>query len=102
MGTETERHMEFHSDLKDQLMVRHFVGSEQLGECFEYTVTLYSTSDDIKLESILGTSATVEVRMGFPEPRFFNGIVCEFSHLGREETYALYRVVQFDVDAKVV
>ncbi|HET6339552.1 MAG TPA: type VI secretion system tip protein TssI/VgrG [Polyangiales bacterium] len=93
MGTETERHMQFHSDLNDQLMVRHFVGSEQLGECFEYTVTLYSTSDDLKLESILGTSATVEVRMGFPEPRFFNGIVCEFSHLGREETYALYRVV---------
>ena len=76
MGTETQRHMEFHSDLKEQLFVRHFVGTEELGDCFEYTVTLYSKSAEVKLEELLGKSVTVEVRMGdFPEPRFFNGIV---------------------------
>lgn len=93
MGIEDQRHMQFHCELSDQLMVRYFSGSERLGDLFEYNVTLYSKKTDIKLEQLLGTSATVEVRMGFPEPRYFNGIVCEFSHLGYDENYALYRVV---------
>ena len=94
MGIETARHLEFHSDLKDKLMVRHFVGTEELGDCFEYSVTLYSTASDVKLEALLGKSVTVEVRLGtIVEPRYFNGIVTEFSYLGTEETYSLYRVI---------
>jgi hypothetical protein len=40
MGTEDQRHMQFHSELGDQLMVRYFSGSEQRGDLFEYNVTL--------------------------------------------------------------
>lgn len=93
MNVEAERPMSFHCELKDQLMVRHFVGQEMLGQCFEYVVTLYSENATISLDELLGTHATVEVRMGLPKPRYFDGIVCECTQLGRSETYFVYRVV---------
>lgn len=94
MGTETERELEFHCSLgPDVLMVRHFVGAEHLGGNFEYAVTLYSTDQNVKLESLLGKHATVEVKFDPSTPRYFDGIVSEFSHQGAEGDYALYRAV---------
>jgi type VI secretion system secreted protein VgrG len=94
MGIETEREMEFHCSLgKDALMVRRFTGMEQLGEMFEYVVSVFSTNHNVKSESLLGKHASVEVRFGLGSPRFFDGIVAEFSHVGSEEDHALYTVV---------
>ena len=94
MGIETEREMAFHCSLgPDVLMVRHFVGAERLGGNFEYAVTLYSQNQNIELEALLGKHATVEVRFGLTAPRYFDGIVSEFSHQGAEANHALYRVV---------
>lgn len=94
MGTETERELEFHSPVgPDTLMVRHFVGAEHLGGNFEYAVTLYSKDHNVKLESLLGKHATVEVKFDPSQPRYFDGIVSEFSHQGSEGDHALYRAV---------
>jgi type VI secretion system secreted protein VgrG len=94
MGIETERELEFHCSLgPDVLMVRHFSGAEHLGGNFEYAVTLYSTDQNVKLESLLGKHATVEVKFDPGAPRYFDGIVSEFSHQGADGDYALYRAV---------
>jgi type VI secretion system secreted protein VgrG len=94
MGIETEREMEFHCPLgPDVLMVRHFSGAERLGGNFEYVVTLFSKNQNIEFEQLLGKHATVEVRFGLSAPRYFDGIVCEFSHQGSEAHHALYRIV---------
>lgn len=93
MGIESERELEFHSPLgPDTLMVRHFVGSEHLGTPFEYSVTLFSQNHDIESEALLGNSCTVEVKLDRDKPRYFNGIACEFSHVGISEGYAVYRL----------
>jgi type VI secretion system secreted protein VgrG len=94
MAIEADRPLAFHCPLGDDvLLVRHLVGHERLGGCFEYTVTLFSEDHNLQLESLLGKHATVEVRLGLEKPRFFDGIVCEFGHLGTAESHALYRVV---------
>jgi type VI secretion system secreted protein VgrG len=94
MGIETERELEFHCPLgPDVLMVRHFAGAEYLGGNFEYVVTLYSDDQNVKLESLLGKHATVAVKFDPSQPRYFDGIVSEFSHQGTEADSALYRVV---------
>ncbi len=94
MAIETDRHLELHCSLgPDKLLVRRFSGSEQMGRCFEFTVTLLSDDHDIEMESLLGQHATVEVKqklMGYE--RFYDGIVCEFSHSGTFGRYALYRM----------
>jgi type VI secretion system secreted protein VgrG len=92
VGIETDRHLELHCSLgPDKLLVRHFGGTEQLGRCFEYTLTLYSTDHDVKMESLLGQHASVRIRVASSE-RFFDGIVCSFSHSGAAGRYALYRM----------
>jgi type VI secretion system secreted protein VgrG len=92
MGIEAERHVELHCPLgPDILLVRRFSGQEQLGRCFEYTLTLFSTDDNVEMESLLGQHASVRVRIAGQE-RFFDGIVCDFSHIGRQHRYALYRM----------
>jgi type VI secretion system secreted protein VgrG len=74
-------------------MVREFAGTERLGAPFEYVVSLYSKNHNIELESLLGEHATVEVRFELTEPRFFDGIICEFSHQGSDGDHALYSAV---------
>lgn len=94
MGVEAERFMRFDCPLgNDMLWVRHFSGSEALGDCFEYSVMLFSKYPYIKGEDILGQSATVEVLFNPDKPRYFNGIVCEFGYVGTQEGHYAYRAV---------
>ena len=94
MGIEAERHLEFHCPLgPDVLLIQHLHGTERLGECFEYVLTLYSKDTDIKAEDLLGQHATVRVKVGAHPERFFDGIVCEFGAIGYQKSYALYRTV---------
>jgi type VI secretion system secreted protein VgrG len=94
MGIEDERQLAFHCPLgPDVLLVRSLVGSEQLGACFEYTVTLYSLDHDVKIDSLLGQEVTVEVRLGLSKPRYFSGIVCEVTCRGMAGRYVVYEAV---------
>lgn len=94
MGVEAERYMRFDCPLgNDMLWVRHFTGSESLGACFEYSVTLFSKYPYIQAKDLLGKSATVEVLFNPDKPRYFNGLVCEFGYVGVQEHFHAYRAV---------
>jgi type VI secretion system secreted protein VgrG len=94
MGIETERNLAFHCPLKeDLLLVRSLTGSEELGSCFEYHVTLYSLDHNVNVESLLNKEVSVEVRLGLSKPRYFSGIVCEISHRGMAGAYVVYEAV---------
>jgi type VI secretion system secreted protein VgrG len=93
MGIEAERHLAFHCSLaEDALVVRSLTGTEQLGACFDFNVTLYSLGHDVDIESLLGTEASVEVRLGLSTPRYFSGIVCEVNQRGTSGRYVVYHV----------
>src|SRR5215831_14129661 len=94
MGIEAQRQMAFHCPLgEDVLMVRSLTGSERLGSCFMYSVTLYSEDQDVQMSSLLGKEVTVEVRFGLSKPRYFSGIVAEISHHGNAGRYVVYRAL---------
>lgn len=94
MGVEAQRHMAFHCSLGDDvLVVRSLTGNEQLSTCYEYVVTLFGTDHDVKLDSLLRTHASVEIRLGRSEPRYFSGIVSEASYQGTTGRYAVYQVI---------
>ena len=93
LANEPDRCVELHCPLgPDALQVRHFSGREQLGSCFEYSLQLLSTDHDASMEAVLGQHASVRLKIKEHE-RFFDGIVCEFSHQGRHGRHALYRMV---------
>jgi type VI secretion system secreted protein VgrG len=94
MGIEDERCLLFDCPLgKDVLLIRSVEGTERLGTCFSYALTLYSLDLDIEAEKLLGQPATVHIQFAKQEPRFLNGLACEFSPIGHEGRYAVYRMV---------
>ncbi len=94
MTIEAARFLSFHCSLgPDVLLIRNFSGSEKLGECFEYVLTLFSTDANLKAEDLLGQHASVGVKVGKQPERFFDGIVCEFGPAGYVRRYAVYRAV---------
>jgi type VI secretion system secreted protein VgrG len=94
MGIQDERCLLFDCPLdKDALLIRSIEGSERLGSCFVYDVTLYSLDRNIEAEKLLGQPATVRIQFARQEPRFLNGIACEFAPIGHEGRYATYHLV---------
>jgi type VI secretion system secreted protein VgrG len=76
---------------EDKLLFRRMTASEHLGQLFEFQLELLSDDNEIQLDSILGTNATVRVEL--PNEfgtRYYNGYVTQFSHAGIAGRYALY------------
>jgi type VI secretion system secreted protein VgrG len=87
------RHLALHCSLETSaIALRSMAGHEQLGGCFEYTLTLYSLDHDLDLGSLLGQHVTVEAKLGTDPPIYFDGIASSFSHVGSSGRHALYRL----------
>ncbi len=78
--------------LGDTLMFSQMEGWDEISQCFRYELGLVSKDINVKAEDILGTPATITVRMENSK-RFFHGIVAEFAFQEYREDYAHYRVV---------
>jgi type VI secretion system secreted protein VgrG len=94
MAGSHSRHMVLHCPLgSDELEVRHLHGVERLSQCFEYVLTLYSKSPNIKAEQLLGQSACVTVTAVTQPVRAFDGIIAEFEYTGHVRNHWTYRMV---------
>ena len=70
-------------------VVQRFTGREELGRLYEYHLELVSERSDITAEQMLGTNATVQMRLTPDKPpRFFNGYVTRFVIQGTVRTPA--------------
>ncbi|KAF0137819.1 MAG: Rhs element Vgr protein [Xanthobacteraceae bacterium] len=78
--------------LGDTLMFSQMEGWDEISQCFRYELGLVSKDINVKAEDILGTTATIAVRMENAK-RFFHGIVAEFAFQEFREDYAHYRAV---------
>src|SRR5580693_7602499 len=65
----------------DQLLVTNVTVREELGRLSSMDVELLSPNESLDLDSVLGGG-----------PRFFHGLVAEFSQTGRLGRYATYTV----------
>lgn len=67
----------------DELLVRTFEGSEQLGRPFQFQVELLGLKI-VDPTKVIGKNMTVRMTMGDGKPRFFNGYVSRFVHEGMD------------------
>jgi type VI secretion system secreted protein VgrG len=94
MADSNTRHMVLHCPLGvDELEIRHMHGTERLSTCFEYVLTLYSKSPNIKAEDLLGQGASVSVQSTTQPQRAFDGIIAEFAYTGHARNHWTYRMV---------
>ena len=75
----------------DLLLLAGMTATEHLSAPFEYELSLLSEKIDVRADDLLGTTATVALRLPSGERRFFNGYINRFSQVGFTGTYSLYR-----------
>ncbi len=76
----------------DALLVRRMTGTEALGRLFHYDLDVRSTKHDIKLDDLLGKSASVKIELPSKKFRYVHGLVSAFEYQGPEEGWAAYRI----------
>lgn len=76
---------------EDALLLRTMVARERLSALFEFELDLLSDDDQISAADLLGQTATVRLEMKDQTPRFFNGFISRFSHVGFEGRLARYQ-----------
>jgi len=76
----------------EELMLVSMSGREKLGRLFQYDLTLYSPSEEINANDLLGKNVTVNLELADGEYRYFNGFISHFSQVDRNKGgYAVYQ-----------
>src|SRR5438045_5401242 len=75
----------------DELLVKNFSMTENLGRLFQMEVELRSTDREIAFDDLVGSNVTVELDLPSGEKRHFNGFVSRFMQVEQEASFALYR-----------
>jgi type VI secretion system secreted protein VgrG len=89
---QAERTAEVTSPLGDDvLLLRRLEATEEMGRLFEYELELLSEDHAILLDDVVGQPVTIRVNVLGDEPRYLNGYVSRFGHIGAVGTYSLYR-----------
>jgi len=90
--TQEYRHAEAFSSLgKDVLLLKRFVGFEQLGRLFHYELDLLSEQPDkVDIDKLLGAPMAVRVDLGDGSPRYFHGLVSQFRQVSGEGELPAY------------
>lgn len=78
------------ADGLDVLLLRSMKVRERISAPFEYVVDLVSQDFAVDANKLLGESMTIVINV-LDRVRYFNGLVSNFVHLGREGNYAHYR-----------
>ena len=87
-----DRNITVSTALGDKLLFAQMEGFDEIGQCFRYETGLVSKDINLKAEDILGTPATITVRLPDAK-RHFHGFVAEFAFHEYREDYAHYRAV---------
>lgn len=77
----------------DEFLLEHFSGTEELSKLYEFDLALLSQQSDVKLKSLIGSQATVEIELSNGSFRHINGYVQRFSTQGSDGGYVRYAAV---------
>ncbi|MGV2904814.1 type VI secretion system tip protein TssI/VgrG [Achromobacter sp. AGC25] len=75
---------------KDALLLDAFSGREAMSELFRFDLRMRSADKALDARAIVGKAVTVALRRPGAQPRYFNGIVTRFVHLGADRNHACY------------
>jgi len=74
-------------------LLEHFSGTEELSKHYEFDLALLSQQSDVKLKSLIGSQATVEIELADGSYRHVNGFINRFSTQGSDGSYVRYAAV---------
>jgi type VI secretion system secreted protein VgrG len=74
----------------DVLVLKSFIGVEELGRLFQFNLVLLSEKDDIKFDDIIGQNVTVRLELADKKTRYFNGYVNRFVQVAPFNRFACY------------
>ena len=77
----------------DEFLLEHFSGTEELSKLYEFDLALLSQQSDVKLKSLIGSQATIEIELSNGSFRYINGYVQRFSTQGSDGGYVRYAAV---------
>ncbi|MDQ7966287.1 type VI secretion system tip protein TssI/VgrG [Pseudomonas plecoglossicida] len=77
----------------DEFLLEHFSGTEELSKLYEFDLALLSQQSDVKLKSLIGSQATIEIELSNGSFRYINGYVQRFSTQGSDGGYVCYAAV---------
>jgi len=78
----------------DVLLMRSFQFTERLGRPFEMVLDMLSTQSNIDFSKIVGQNVTVRIQKPVDnQPRYFNGIVRQFSQVGASGRLTNYKAL---------
>lgn len=77
----------------EDLMLEHFSGTEGLSRLFQMDLALLSQRTDVKLKSLIGRPATVEIELADGSTRYINGYINRFSSRGSDGGIVRYSAV---------
>lgn len=81
------------SEGSDPLLLSGLVGREGISTLFNYEMRLLSTNHQIKPEKLIGTNATITLRLDRKDKsklRFVNGYISRFKILGKLKDFRIY------------
>ncbi|CAB3872572.1 type VI secretion system Vgr family protein [Achromobacter anxifer] len=76
---------------KDVLLLDSFSGREAMSELFRFDLRMRSANKALDARAIVGKAVTVTLQRPRLRPRYFNGIVTRFVHLGADRGHAYYQ-----------
>lgn len=80
----------FGQNNEEDLLLEHFSGSEGLSRLYQFDLALLSQRSDVKLKSLIGRPATVEIELADGTSRYINGYINRFSTQGSDGGYVRY------------
>ncbi|WP_238913958.1 type VI secretion system Vgr family protein [Achromobacter insolitus] len=75
---------------KDALLLDAFSGREAMSELFRFDLRMRSANKALDARAIVGKAVTVTLQRPRLRPRYLNGIVTRFVHLGADRGHAYY------------
>jgi type VI secretion system secreted protein VgrG len=80
----------FAPESEEDLLLEHFSGSEGLSRLYQMDLALLSQRSDVKLKSLIGKLATVEIELSDGGIRYINGYINRFSTQGSDGGFVRY------------
>lgn len=74
----------------DVLLLDTLQGTECISALYQFSLTMRSSSADIKAKTLIGKPATVTLQQGEGCNRYISGIISRFSYLGGNADFSLY------------
>ena len=75
---------------EDVLLLTGFSGEEGISRLFRFQLSLLSTQESIAFDDIVGKEVTVRITLADGSPRYFCGIISNFTQCGRDLNFVSY------------